>query len=173
MLLSANALVLVSVKVLEASKFPDIKIVRLDWLMASTNSQIRADEAQYSFGQTGPNKEDAMSSMGKTTSKQNDSKGKGRKRPRSPTPVEEDPCPIDEAVEQPPTKKHKDVQKAKSGSLLILVDERCPLAGQPFDRELFQVEATPTDSNRNTSSVHWRGRNDLRCGIEPNKRGRK
>lgn len=150
MLHSANALVLVSVKVLEASKFPDIKIVSLDWLMASANSQIRADEAQFSFGQAGHNKEDAISSLDKTPSKQNDSKGKGRKRPRSPTPIEEDPSDVDEAVEQPPTNKHKDVQKAKSGSLLISVDERCPLAGQPFDRELFQMEATPTDGNRNT-----------------------
>ncbi|KAF6239847.1 hypothetical protein HO173_002394 [Letharia columbiana] len=116
-------------KVQEASKLPDIKIVSFDWLTASTKSQTRADEAQFSLDQTGSDQNNATSSMDLAPSKQNDTKGKGRKRPRSPTPIEEDHSDVDKAVEQPPTKKHKDVQRAKSGSLLIPVDERCLLAG--------------------------------------------
>ena len=85
---SANALVLISVKVQEASKFPDIKIVNFDWLTASIESQIRADETQFSFGQTGPNEDGTKSSMGASPSKV--SKSKGKKRARSPTPIEED-----------------------------------------------------------------------------------
>ena len=154
---SANALVLISVKVQEASKFPDIKIVNFDWLTASIESQIRADETQFEFGQTGPNEDGTKSSMGASPSKV--SKSKGKKRARSPTPIEEDPSDVDEAGEkpysdvdeagekphsdvdeageQPPTKKHKDVQRAKSGSLLIPVDETCPLAGKNSDCALF------------------------------------
>ncbi|KAL9133352.1 MAG: hypothetical protein Q9175_005473 [Cornicularia normoerica] len=113
----------------EASKFPDIKIVSFDWLTASINSQVRADEAQFSFGQSDSIQDVAASSMGPTPSQQNDTKGKCRKRPRSPTPIEEIPSDVDEALEEPPAKKHKDVQRAKSGSLLIPVDETCPLAG--------------------------------------------
>ena len=127
---SANALVLVSVKVLEASKFPDINIVSFDWLTTSINSQIRSDESQFSFDQRGSDQDDATSSINPKPSKENDSKGKGKKRPRSPTPVEEDSSDIDETGEPSPKKRHKDVQKAKSGSLLIPVDETCPLAGK-------------------------------------------
>ena len=158
---SANALVPVSLKVQEASKFPDIKIVTIDWLTASINSHVRADEAQFSFGQKDTNQDDTMSSMSLTSSKQNDTKGKGKKRPRSPTPIEEDFSDIDETAEMSPKKRHKDVQKAKSGSLLIPVDETCPLAGKTADRKLFRVEAMTADSYRNSSRVHWRGRNDL------------
>ena len=57
-------------------------------------------------------------------------KGKGKKRARSPTPVIEDPSDVDDSGEQPPTKKQKDAQKAESSSLLIPVDETCPLAGE-------------------------------------------
>ena len=55
-------------------------------------------------------------------------KGKSRKRPRSPTPIEERPLNVQ--VEQPSIKKQKDVQTAKSDSLMIPVDETCPLAGK-------------------------------------------
>lgn len=134
---SANALVLISIKVQEASKFPDIRIVNFDWLTASVNSQIRADENEFSFVQTASDEDGPTSSVGATSSKVNDTKGKGKKRLRSPTPIEEDPSDVDEAVQEPPTKKHKDVQRAKSGSLRIPVDETCPLAGKTSDCELF------------------------------------
>lgn len=147
---------LVSIKVKEASKFPDIKIVSFDWLTASINSQVRADEAQFSFGQSDSSQDVAASSMDPTPSQQNDTKGKGRKRPRSPTPIEEIPSDVDEALEEPPAKKHKDVQRAKSGSLLIPVDETCPLAGKTSNLEFFHVESILTNDNRNSSSIHWR-----------------
>lgn len=65
-------------KVQEASKFPDIKIVNFDWLTTSINSQLRADEAQFSFDQTPSSPDDTTSSMGPTNSKQNGSRGKGQ-----------------------------------------------------------------------------------------------
>lgn len=166
---SANALVFVSVKVKEASQFPDIKIVNFDWLISTVNSQVRADEAQFSFDQTGSSQYAARNSMSPTPSKKN-TKGKSRKRPRSPTPVESDPFDVDKPAESSPTKRHKDVQTAKSNSLLIPVDETCPLAGNTFNREPFFVEAIPTDGDRNASSIHRRRRNDLRCSVKPNKR---
>lgn len=118
-------------KVQEASKFPDIKIVNFDWLTTSINSQLRADEAQFSFDQTPSSPDDTTSSMGPTNSKQNGSRGKGRKRPRSPSPINDHSSEsgAEEAEEQPPAKRHKDVQRANSGSLVIPVDETCPLAG--------------------------------------------
>ena len=128
---SANALVLVSVKVQEASNFPDIKIVSFDWLTASISSQTRANEAQFSLGQTDSNQDDAASSMGHTNSEENATKGKGRKRSRSPAPINDKPPEVEEAKDQPSVKKYKDVQRAKSGSLVIPVDETCPLAGKP------------------------------------------
>lgn len=169
---SANALVLVSVKVQEASKFPDIKIVSFDWLTTSIKGQIRADETQFSFDQTSSNPDDTTSSMGHSHSKQNDTKGKGTKRPRSPSPINDYSSGSDaeEAEEQPPVKRHKDVQRATSGSLIIPVDETCPLAGKDSpDCELVDVRAMAIDSDRHPSSVHRRGRHDLRCSLEPDK----
>lgn len=136
---STNALVLVCVKVQEASSFPDIKIVSFDWLTASISSQTRADEAQFSFGQTSSNQDDAASSMGHTNSEENGSKSKGRKRPRSPTPINDEPSYVEEAEDQPPVKKYKDVQRAKSRSLVIPMDGTCPLTGKPSSHSELSV----------------------------------
>lgn len=146
-------------KVQEASKFPDIKIVNFDWLTSTVNSQIRANEAQFSFNQTGSSQDEAMSSTGPTPSKKNDTKGKGRKRPRSSTPVEVDPSEVDEPVEQSPTKKHKDVQKAKSGSLLIPTDETCPLAGThrvyiDEDGMIYDAALNQTNAGQNNNKFY-------------------
>ena len=167
---SANALVLVPFTVQEASKFPDIKFVSFDWLTASIDSQTQADEAQFSFSQPNSSHDVATDSMRSAPSKQKDTKGKGKKRLRSPTPMEEDSSDAKDLPEESPMKKHKEVQRAKSGSLLIPVDETCPLTGKISDGELFQVEVIPTNKHRNSSSLHWRGWNDLRCGIESNQR---
>lgn len=133
----ANALLLVSIKVQEASRFPDIKIVSIDWFMTSLKSHVRADENNYSFDQSDSSPDDTTSSNGHIPSQHNDGKSKGRKRPRSPTPIEEDPSDIEDSEEQAPAKKHKDVQIARSGSLLIPVDETCPLTGKTHDRKPF------------------------------------
>lgn len=152
---STNPLVLVSIKVQQASKFPDIKIVSFDWLLTSINSRVRADEAQFSYDQTGSNHATAASLKSPPPSKQNDTKGKCRKRPRSPTPIEESPSDVEEPKVESPTKKHKDVQKATSGSLLIPVDETCPLAGKTSERQTLEMASTTVDANRNSSCVHW------------------
>lgn len=138
---------LVSVTVLEARKFPDIKFVSFDWLTASIDSQARADEAQFSFSQLNSSHAVATDSMGSAPSKQIDTKGKGKKRLRSPVPMEEDSLDANELAERSPMKKHKEVQRAKSGSLLIPVDETCPLTGKISDVELFNSKSKqPTNT---------------------------
>ncbi|KAM0804195.1 putative poly-ribose polymerase [Usnea florida] len=116
-------------KVQEASKFPDIKLVSFDWLTASIDTQTRADEAQFSFSQLNSSHDVATDSVGSALSKQKDTKGKGKKRPRSPVPMEEESSDAKDLPEASPIKKHREVQRAKSGSLLIPVDETCPLTG--------------------------------------------
>ena len=135
-ILLANALVLVPVTVQEASKFPDVKLVSFDWLTASIDTQTRADEAQFSFSQINCSHDVATESVGSAPSKQKDTKAKGKKRLRSPDPMKEDSSDAQELPEQSPMllespmKKHREVQRAKSGSLLIPVDETCPLTGK-------------------------------------------
>ena len=121
---------LVPVTVQEASKFPDIKLVSFDWLTASIDTQTRADEAQFSFSQLNSSHDVATESVGSAPSKQKDTKGKGKKRLRSPVPMEEDFSDAKELPTDSPMKKHREVQRAKSGSLLIRVDETCPLTGK-------------------------------------------
>ena len=121
---------LVPVTVQEASKFPDIKLVSFDWLTASIDTQTRADEAQFSFSQLSSSHDVATDSVGSALSKQKDTKGKGKKRPRSPVPMEEESSDAKDLPEASPIKKHREVQRAKSGSLLIPVDETCPLTGK-------------------------------------------
>ena len=121
---------LVPVTVQEASKFPDIKLVSFDWLTASIDTQARADEAQFSFSQLNSSHNVVTVSVGSAPSKQKDTKGKAKKRLRSPIPMEEDSSDAKELPENPPVKKHREVQRAKSGSLLIPVDETCPLTGK-------------------------------------------
>ena len=48
------------------------------------------------------------------------------------------------AVEEPPKKRYKDVQRATSRSLLIPVDETCPLAGKTSDRHFSGLTLTGT-----------------------------
>ena len=121
---------LVPVTVQEASKFPDIKFVSFDWLAASIDTQTRADEAHFSFSQLNSSHDVATDSVGSAPSKQKDTKGKAKKRLRSPISMEEDSSDAKELPEETPMKKHREVQRAKSGSLLIPVDETCPLTGK-------------------------------------------
>ena len=131
---------LVSTIVLEAGRFPGINIVSFDWLTASIDSHIRADEAQFSFTQTDSSRSNATSSKDLTPSKQKETKGKGRKRPRSSTSIEDDASDVDGSEVKLTAKKHKDVQTATSSSLLIPVDETCPLAGKTPDRKPFRCK---------------------------------
>lgn len=136
---SADALVLVSVKVQEARKFPDIKIVSFDWLTASVDNQIRADEAHFSFGELGSDQDDGPRSTSPMPPIQKDTKGKGRKRPRTPALIEEDESHyIETPAEWRQKKRYREMQRAKSGSILIPVDEACPLAGNTSDRKPFR-----------------------------------
>ena len=126
---------LVSIIVLEASIIPDVNLVSLDWLTASIDSHVRADEAQFSFTQTDSSRPNATSSKGLMPSKEKETKGKGRKRPRSSTSIEDHPSDVEDSEVHVTAKKHKDVQLATSSSLLIPVDETCHLAGKIPDRK--------------------------------------
>ena len=141
LLYSANGSVLVSMIVVEAGRFPDINIVSLDWLRASIDGHVRADEAQFSLTQTNSSRSIATSSKGLAPSKQEETKGKGSKRPRSSTSIEDGPSDVVDSEAHVTAKRHKDGQTATSSSLLIPIDETCPLAGKTPDRKPFQCKS--------------------------------
>ena len=87
----------------------------IEWLLDSVEAKKKVKEAKY-----------LMASMA-------DSKvqSKGKKRGRADSADDQKPSKAsdDDGKQQPPAKKQKDGQKAKSGSLQIPVDEGCSLAG--------------------------------------------
>lgn len=122
LLYSANCIAIVVFPVAQAGTLPDIKIVNLDWLLDSVNGGKLLDEAQYLF---------TSRSIDKSVTKSQSNSGK--KRARADTPDNHDAgnaaSPDIEENQQPPVKRQKDGQKAKSGSALnVPVDEGCNLA---------------------------------------------
>ena len=119
--------------VAQAQKFPDVKIISLDWLLESVNEGKLLDEAQYSF-----------TDKSKNTSAPNTQPAMGKKRARAATPDEDDTqqnAPLD--VNVPPVKRQKDGQKAKSGSALVVpVDEGCNLGCKQLVNHSFIVVLT-------------------------------
>ncbi|MCJ1453687.1 hypothetical protein MMC28_004035 [Mycoblastus sanguinarius] len=103
-----------SLKFKQAGEASDVKIVTYDWLLASANNKLKADEGAFSIVQP--------------VSSQNGRSTKGKKRAHSPTPVKTDSSDED-TDSKPPAKKSKDGQKAKTRALQIPVDEMCSLAG--------------------------------------------
>ena len=99
----------------QAGEASDVKIVTYDWLLASANNKLKADEGAFSIVQP--------------VSSQNGRSTKGKKRAHSPTPVKTDSSDED-TDSKPPAKKSKDGQKAKTRALQIPVDEMCSLAGK-------------------------------------------
>jgi len=121
-LYSTDCAVMVVTAVAQAQKLPDIKIVSLDWLLESVNEGMVLDEAQYSFTNHTTDKSAPNSQL-----------ATGKKRVRAATPEENDTQQITarypEEDEEPPVKRQKDGQKAKSSSALTVpVDEGCNLA---------------------------------------------
>lgn len=117
-----NGAVMVVTAVAQAQKFPDIKIVSLDWVLESVNECMALYEGPYSF-------------TNHTTDKSapNSQPATGKKRVRAATPEENDTqqitAPDPKEDEEPPVKRQKDGQKAKSDSALTVpVDEGCSLA---------------------------------------------
>lgn len=83
----------------------------LEWLLDSVEAKKKVEETQY-----------LMTNM---PDSKNDSKGKKRARTNS---AEEDKPTLtsnDDNKQEPPAKKQKDGQKAKSGSIRIPIDEGC------------------------------------------------
>lgn len=122
LLYTTDWVVIVVFTVAQAQKLPDIRIVSLDWLLDSVNEGKVLDEDQYSFENKNIDK-----------SAPDSQPAKGKKRARAASPEEDDAqqiTPLDvKEEEEPPVKRQKDGQKAKSGSALsVPVDERCNLA---------------------------------------------
>ena len=88
-----------------------------DWLISSINAYQRLDEDLFPMN---PASSPALELQ---------NPGKGKKRAVCETAVKEDLSRDEEAEEEPHLKKFKNVQKAKSRSVQIPVDENCPLAG--------------------------------------------
>ena len=92
----------------------------------------------------GSRRSNATSSKGLKPSKPKETKGKGpskstetkgKKRCRSSISEDDDPSNVEDSGVNVSVKRHKDVQTATSRSLLIPVDETCPLAGKKFDHK--------------------------------------
>ena len=86
----------------------------------------------------GSRRSNATSSKGLKPSKPKETKGK--KRRRSSISKEDAPSNVEDSGVDVSVKRHKDVQTATSRSLLIPVDETCPLAGKKSDRKPFQCK---------------------------------
>lgn len=101
-----------------ATKFPDTKVVQVDWLLDSIESDDKLDEAPYLFQLKAiptPVPEDDV----KTQVKKKMATNK-RKSDEAATPA------LKKAKLQ---EDQKDRQIANSRSLLVPVDQGCPLAG--------------------------------------------
>ena len=85
----------------------------LEWLLDSVEAKKKVKEAQYLMANVPEPKDNT----------------KGKKRARADSAEDDKPSqPLnDDDREEPPAKKIKDGQKAKSGSIQIPLDEGCPL----------------------------------------------
>ncbi|MCJ1433535.1 hypothetical protein MMC27_002898 [Xylographa pallens] len=144
-------------KVKQAAEYPDIKLVNLDWLLESIETQSKVDEHSYLMTKsdfTGTKSHSPMTKSdstvtksGSTVQKSNSTvtksdsaaaksdittttknKDNGKKRTRDER-IKEEHADEAETAALPAAKKQKDSQKAKSKSLNIPVDEGCSLAG--------------------------------------------
>ncbi|KAI9812723.1 MAG: hypothetical protein M1827_004479 [Pycnora praestabilis] len=159
----------------QAKDVKNIKVVNIDWLLDSVNEKKKLSEASYLLGKPDPKGSSSAitkkSTKGKGTVKSEDSEvedqgdvaamspePKGKKRGRggvSSSKVKEEKVkgesPDIDQEEQPPAKKQKDGQKAKSSSLAVPLDEGCPLAGNY--RVFIDVDGTIFDAALNQTNV--------------------
>lgn len=85
----------------------------LEWLLDSVEAKKKVSEIQYSMTNMPGSKDDSN----------------GKKRARAESAEDDKPAPTsnDGKKQEPPAKKQKDGQKAKSGSVRIPIDEGCQL----------------------------------------------
>ncbi|KAK4696850.1 hypothetical protein P7C71_g1138, partial [Lecanoromycetidae sp. Uapishka_2] len=126
-----------STKVKQAAEVTDLRIVSIDWLRASTNGNVKADEDAFPVGKAG-GKPDI----------------KGKKRARSATPLQVDTTYGD----TPPAKKSKQGNKAKSKSLRIPLDDTCSLGGYRvyIDAEnvIYDAALNQTNAGQNANKFY-------------------
>ncbi|MCJ1389085.1 hypothetical protein MMC18_001939 [Xylographa bjoerkii] len=132
-------------RVKQATQYPDIKLVSLDWLLESIKAQSKVDEKSYLM-----TKSDAI-----VTTK-NEDKSKKRTRYES---IKEELSEADEADALPAAKKQKHDQKAKSKVPNIPVDEGCSLAGTHhvhIDKSgtIFDASLNQTDAGNNANKFY-------------------
>lgn len=124
------------ISVKQAKEDSDIGIVSIDWLLDSLEAGARADESNYFLTDSDSlAKGDAEAEGDSKTGNDNQAENgaiakaeKGKKRTRhfdSDESTSLDP----KSEGQPPAKKIRDGQKAKSNSLQVPVDGGCDLAG--------------------------------------------
>ena len=139
-LYTANGLLIVIFAVTQAKGLPGTKIVSLDWLLESVEEGKMLDEAQYSF---------TIKAMDKSAPSSQSNGGKKRARVETPEDnnAQQTASPVSDEAEQPPMKRQKDGQKAKSGSALTIpVDEGCNLACKKRIHTLDQHRLSLRDS---------------------------
>ncbi|SLM34132.1 poly-ribose polymerase [Lasallia pustulata] len=102
-----------SPKVKQASDRPNTKIVSLEWLLDSVEAKKKVKETQYLVAAT-PKSKDITN---------------GKKRARAESVGNDKPSQALDGnnKQEPPAKKQKHGQKAKSESIRIPIDEGCPL----------------------------------------------
>ena len=119
----------------QASKHSDIQIVSIDWLLDSFKANARADESTYLLANANSRKHDTEPDEDperiddpQVEEDTGQKSNKGKKRARDPESIQ--PASLElESQGEPPAKKFRDGQKAKSKSLQVPVDEGCNLAG--------------------------------------------
>ena len=134
--LSANGSHHTTVK--QAAEFPDIKIVGLDWISDSLEAKEVVDEAKYLMNQTNSSvikdEDDAKEEADVKHEDDTKDEGSGNKKKRSRNEKVKMSSPESDEDKKPPVKKQKgtskDVQKVKSSTVNIPVDEGCTLGGE-------------------------------------------
>lgn len=105
----------------QASDRPNTKIVSLEWLLDSVEAKKKVKETQYLVAAT-PKSKDITN---------------GKKRARAESVGNDKPSQALDGnnKQEPPAKKQKHGQKAKSESIRIPIDEGCPLDRKCYPRQ--------------------------------------
>ena len=109
--------------VLAARAHANVEIVNVEWLRDKVKGTQTIDTTQPSTTQQDTHHDPILSGTSKD-------KKRSRKEVSPSSELSDLDAPYD--LEEPPLKKAKDGQKAKSSSLRIPVDEMCSLAGDTF-----------------------------------------
>ncbi|KKY25976.1 putative poly polymerase 2 adp-ribosyltransferase 2 [Diplodia seriata] len=145
-----------SAKVKEAQN-RDLFLVSLDWLLDSEQSNAKADETQYTFGNAASN--------AKPTSASSASQGAAAPKAKDSKKRQASPDAASNASDQPDFKKKKGFEKefgqgqiAKSSNIAIPLDEECPHVGYGVhvdpDGVIWDASLNQTNSGNNNNKFY-------------------